>query len=408
MGLRDTYEWLMNEIKDLEIVDAHEHLPPEKERVSKKVDLFTLFSHYTHADLITAGMKRENYNRILDTSVPLDERWKLFKPYYKLSKHTSYFRAAQIAINEFYGEESLNDTNYTSVSEKIENANRPGLYKLVLKDKCHIKVVLTQIGRIPDADRDFLVPILPMKLFWSQEKLMEAKANKGICSLADYLVFIKEELEEWKRMGVVGVKMISRNIEEIPEKKAYKAFKNLLEGEQREIGVLQDYITEKVIDFASEFGLVVAVHTGIIWTNWQDFTLHNPTYLIPLLIRHQNARFDVYHAGIPWIRETGIMGKSFPNIWLNLCWCHMISQEMTCSALNEWLDLVPVNKIIGFGGDLDMPVEKIYGHLVMAKEDISTVLAQRVIKGHMTKKEALDIAKMWLYENPIILYGLDI
>jgi predicted TIM-barrel fold metal-dependent hydrolase len=399
----------MSELEGLEIVDAHEHLPPEKERVSRKVDLFTLFSHYTHADLIAAGMKRENYDRILDTSVPLDERWKLFKPYYNVSKYTSYFRAAQIAVKEFYGEEALNDGNYAAISERVENANRPGLYKRVLRDKCHIKVVLTQIGRIPDTDRDLLVPILPMRLFWSPEKLEEIKMNKGrgISGLAEYLASIKEELEEWKRMGVVGVKMISRDVGEIPEEKADRVFKSLLEGEQKEIGVLQDYVTDKVIDFASDLGLIVAIHTGIIWTNWLDFTEHKPTRLIPLLIRHKNARFDVYHAGIPWVREVGVMGKSFPNIWLNLCWCHMISQEMTCSALNEWLDLVPINKIIGFGGDLDLPVEKIYGHLVMAKEDISRVLAHRITRGRMTKREALNMAGMWLYENPKALYGLD-
>ena len=81
---------------------------------------------------------------------------------------------------------------------------------------------------------------------------------------------------------------------------------------------------------------------------------------------------------------------------------------MTCSALNEWIDLIPVNKIIGFGGDYQIPVEKIYGHLVMAREDIARVLARRVVKGLMTKKEAFDMAQMWLYDNPKGLYGLNI
>lgn len=410
MGFKDVYGWLMNELEGLEIIDAHEHLPPEKERISRKVDVFTLFSHYTHADLIAAGMKREDYNRILDASLPLDERWKIFKPYYNMAKYTSYCRASHLALKEFYGEKDLTDRNYAAVSERVKDANKPGLYKRVLRDKCHIKVALTQIGRMPDGDRDLLIPILPMGLLtqWSPKKLEEIRNETGPHSLTDYLVSVKEQLGEWKRNGVVGVKMQSKRVAEVPEEKANRIFKSMIEGDLKEIEMLQDYLIDKVIDLASELSLVIAVHTGIIWTNWLDFTERKPTHLIPLLIRHKNARFDIYHAGIPWVREVGVMGKSFPNIWLNLCWCHIISQEMTCSALNEWIDLVPVNKIIGFGGDYNIPVEKVYGHLVMAREDLSKVLARRVARGRMTRNESLNIAKMWLYDNPKRLYNLSL
>ncbi|MEM2428834.1 MAG: amidohydrolase, partial [Candidatus Bathyarchaeia archaeon] len=120
----------------------------------------------------------------------------------------------------------------------------------------------------------------------------------------------------------------------------------------------------------------------------------------------RDAKFDLYHAGIPWVRELGVIGKTFPNVWLNLCWCHVISQEMARSALDEWIDLMPITKIIGFGGDYSIPVEKIYGHLVMAKEDIAEVLARRISRGLMKRSEALEIARMWFYENPVELYGL--
>lgn len=413
MGFREVYEWLMNELEGIEIVDAHEHLPPERERISRDVDVFTLFSHYTHADLIAAGMRRDDYERILDSSVALDERWSLFKPYYKAAKYTSYFRAARIALKEFYGEEDLTDENYRIVSERVSEANKPGLYKRILKDKCHIKAVLTQIGRIPEEDRDLLIPILPMDLLTglsSQKDVDKFKLEGGIDvrSIADYTSLVKEKLKEWKHLGVVGLKMSARNVTEVSEETANNLFTDLLNGELKNAQLLQDFLTDKVIEMATELGLVIAVHTGIIWTNWMDFTKFRPTLLIPLLMRHRNAKFDVYHAGIPWVREVGVMGKSFPNIWLNLCWCHIISQKMTCSALDEWIDLVPVNKIIGFGGDYNLPVEKVYGHLVMAREDIAEVLARRVVKGLMKRREALDTAYMWLYENPKELYGLHV
>ena len=101
-----------------------------------------------------------------------------------------------------------------------------------------------------------------------------------------------------------------------------------------------------------------------------------------------------------------MIGKTFPNVWLNLCWCHVISPAMTISALNEWLDLMPYTKILGFGGDYGRPVEKVYGHLRLALDNLTTVLAGRVEQGQMSESQALTVAHAWLWDNPLELYRL--
>jgi len=55
-----------------------------------------------------------------------------------------------------------------------------------------------------------------------------------------------------------------------------------------------------------------------------------------------------------------------------------------------------------------MPVEKVYGHLAMAREDMAWALARRIEEGRMTEKQALGIAKMWFWDNPRELYRLDL
>lgn len=417
MSLREVYFWLLNEFKDFQIVDAHEHLPPEKYRTSRDVDVFTLFSHYTLTDLVTAGLPEDlltnfgDFNRVLNPSLPLEERWRIFKPYYNASKHTSYFRAARIALKEFYGVEDLTDENYLEVSQRIKEANKPGLYRKILREKCRIKAVLTQIGRIPEEDRDLLIPILPMRLITdlSNTHDLEArglKPNVDVSSLEDYLSHVRSKMEMWKREGVVGLKFLARETFDVSKEKADNAFKMLLKDELDNPKLLNDFLVDEAVKIASELDMVISVHTGILAGNWEDFSTTNPMHMIPMLRRHRDAKFDLYHAGIPWVRELGVIGKTFPNVWLNLCWCHVISQEMTRSALDEWIDLMPITKIIGFGGDYSIPVEKIYGHLVMAKEDIAEVLARRISRGLMKRSEALEIARMWFYENPVELYGL--
>jgi len=99
------------------------------------------------------------------------------------------------------------------------------------------------------------------------------------------------------------------------------------------------------------------------------------------------------------------MANQYPNVNLDLIWCHQISPYMTENFLNEWIDLVPLNKIIGFGGDNDVP-QKTYGVLVMTRENIARALAVRIARGQMSESRAADICRMWLYDNPKRIYGL--
>ncbi|MBT3275545.1 MAG: amidohydrolase, partial [Spirochaetales bacterium] len=110
---------------------------------------------------------------------------------------------------------------------------------------------------------------------------------------------------------------------------------------------------------------------------------------------------------IPWVREMAVIGNQYPNANLNLIWCHQISPFMTQGMLNEWIDLVPMNKIIGFGGDNVQGPEKTYGVLKMTQENIARALAIRIERGDITESSALDICRAWLYDNPRRIYRLD-
>jgi len=158
-----------------------------------------------------------------------------------------------------------------------------------------------------------------------------------------------------------------------------------------------------LLEACADLDLIVAVHTGM----WGDFRQLDPKHMIPIVMKHPRTKFDIYHMGMPWVRETAIIGKNFPNAWLDLCWSHIISPQMTISALDEWIDLVPVNKLIAFGGDYGaLCAESIYGHLVIARENIAKVLGRRVKDGEMSMNEAVMLAEDWFYNVPKDLYKL--
>jgi len=152
-----------------------------------------------------------------------------------------------------------------------------------------------------------------------------------------------------KDQGAVGLKMVSNPYKAPSREDGVCAFNRLRDGVESRLPVpnpLRDYVVDQTISFAAEHSLVIAVHTGY----WGDVRTLDPLHMIPILQRHPKVRFDIYHLGYPWVRETLMLGKGFSNVWLNLCWTHIISQRFATSALDEAIDLVPMNKLIAFGG----------------------------------------------------------
>jgi hypothetical protein len=72
--------------------------------------------------------------------------------------------------------------------------------------------------------------------------------------------------------------------------------------------------------------------------------------------------------------------------------------------LAEFLESVPVNKILGFGGDYKYP-ELSYAHAKMARRAIAQVMAVKVENGFCNEQEAFEIGKLLLYENAARLFA---
>jgi predicted TIM-barrel fold metal-dependent hydrolase len=417
MAVSQLEQRLISALEKFEIIDAHEHLSPEAVRTGAKVDAFTFFSHYTHGDLSVAGMSEADYQATQNPDLPLDYRWNLIAPYWEHIRWASYARAIRIAVSKFYGADDLNEETYLDISEKMAAANTPGIYERVLKDTCNIRTSLTQCSRT-DVGQPLLTPLMPLVTemqTWnhvSRPAISDWQGNPRPMdasisgrTLDDLLDANRSYITQVKSEGAVGLKMMSNPYESPNRQAAQQCFDDLRAGAVSSlpyVNPLRDYVVDEMIRFAGEQDLVVAVHTGY----WGDFRTLDPLHMIPIVERHPRVRFDFYHLGYPWMRESIMLGKGFPNIWLNFCWTHIISQRFATDALDEVIDTVPMNKVIGFGGDYALPVEKVYGHLVMAREDIAQVLARRIESGRMTEEQALTLARKWLFDNPRDLYRL--
>jgi predicted TIM-barrel fold metal-dependent hydrolase len=166
---------------------------------------------------------------------------------------------------------------------------------------------------------------------------------------------------------------------------------------------MQDYLVHLAISEAEKRELPIQIHTGLHEGNENILTNSDPTHLVNLFMEYKNAKFDIFHGSWPYCGQLGALAKNFHNVYLDMSWMHIISPQKARTALSEWLDEVPVNKILGFGGDY-LAVEGSYGHSVIARDNISKVLSEKVDEGDYSIDEAKRYASMMLRDNPMKLF----
>jgi predicted TIM-barrel fold metal-dependent hydrolase len=125
----------------------------------------------------------------------------------------------------------------------------------------------------------------------------------------------------------------------------------------------------------------------------------DPTPLTDLIRRHPRTRFDLFHISYPYYREAAVMAKYYDNVTVDLCWAWAFSPYETAQALHVLLDLVPIHKIFGFGGDY-IHLEGVVGHALAAREGVARVLSERVRDGRHRESDALEIARIILHDGP--------
>jgi hypothetical protein len=403
----DTYSEIKKHIDGIRVIDTHEHLPPEKERITEEVDvLATFFQYYASSDLISAGMPEDEFLKIWDTSRTLDERWEIFEPWWEKTRNTAYARALEIAARGLYGVEGISSDTYETLSRRMKERNEKGLYIWILKETCGIDVSILDMG-LYDVDRSLFAPVLEFNemLRATDRTAIEiiGRSEGGpIHTLSDLCNAVRAKFDRLQG-AVVGVKIptaYNRPIffektsfsdaeevfNEIYRTRLFKRIEVHPKGDKRvpaDVGAerllsLQDYLVHLIIQEAERRKLPVQIHTGLQEGNENIITHSKPTHLDNLFMEYKDAYID-------------------------MCWMHVISESRARSALSEWLDEVPANKIMGFGGDYAF-IEGVYGHAVMAKENIARVLASKADERAFSLDDAKKYASWLLRDNPMRLF----
>lgn len=407
---------IKDHVNSIKIIDTHEHLRSEEQILEKAPFDFTkLFQHYLQDDFISSGMSKSVTNLMSNEDVTLDEKWQILKPYWQHARTTGYGRVSLIAAKDLFGFDDINDDTYKALSEKINETVKPGYYNDVF-DKAGIDLAILDVG-----DQDYNSnQYRYVRRYSSFIYLLNAgdvyKLGDDISTLDDLLSKLESEFQKDVDKGIVAVKSALAYIriikyENVLKPEAEKVFKKLMDPDNiiplsfEEVKPLQDFMMHQVIKLAQKNNLPIQFHTGLQAGNGNIISNSDPTNLTNLFFQYPDVKFCLFHSSYPYGGELSTLAKNFPNVYIDMCWSAIISPGYSVRYLSEWLETVPNNKIMVFGGDY-LHIEGTYAHSVMAREIVSNVLIQKVKDGFYTEEEAFYIANRILRQNAIDVFGL--
>ena len=127
--------------------------------------------------------------------------------------------------------------------------------------------------------------------------------------------------------------------------------------------------------------------------------------LAEMIARHPLLRFQCLLSSRHANQSMCTLARELPNLSLAGYWWHNFFPDSICQIMAERLDMLPINKQIGFFSDAYC-VEWSYGKVVLVRKLLAQTLAERVQRGQYTKQDAFSIARGILYESPQSLLGM--
>ncbi len=118
-----------------------------------------------------------------------------------------------------------------------------------------------------------------------------------------------------------------------------------------------------------------------------------------MIARHPRLRFQSLLSSRHANQSMCTLARELPNLSLVGYWWHNFFPDAIRQVMSERLDMLPVNKQIGFFSDAYC-VEWSYGKTILVRKLMAQVLAERVERGQYTPGEALSVARSILFESP--------
>lgn len=425
------YDYIMS----LPLIDSCEFIPPSENLRPHRDIIAEFLSDSPAVSLISAGMSANDLAMARGDKMSVPEKWELILPYWSRARFTLGCRAVEFAARELYGFDSINRDSIEALDESFKLTFGGGRYNYILKERCNIDFTILTVpptsaasagaapaGAAPagavytgnastaadtaaslphmNADRRYFLPAVDVgKLVSpdSREALLDIGREVGVTVSAfdDYLEACKKQMELLATQNRVLTCETSGRLP-TPIKTSYSdargAFDSYMKSlRSAEPAALQRYLYRFILGLASGHSMTFRLDEASLSCAISD----DPDCFLELCELYPNLKFDVMVSAYPHRRKLGHTAGLLPNVYVNLSFAE--------NAVAEYLELIPFNKIIAFGGGCHT-VDAIYGRAVLTRENLSRVLSEKIALGITKLGDAKIIARALLNGNAKKLY----
>ena len=428
----DSAEQIRRRVAETPLVDSHEHLIEEGERLRgaphgrvRCDDWALLMSHYLDSDLLSAGMPQKAHDRLFSHKTDPIEKWRLLEPYWPAVKNTGYGQAVAIAMRELYGVGELSTKTVARVQEQYVKLRKLGFYKKVLVDVAHIDSC-----QVNCLSRPFQESQLP-DLLLQDISFLGMHMGPNIDAYAPATGIAVKELADWHKVidwwfekygrYAVAVKSqaaYSRDLyyAEVKADQADPIFKRVVNKQEvtpNDRKRLEDHLFWYCVRRATAHDLPVKLHTGY-YAGQNRMPLErvgkNPGSVCEML-RHAlseklDTKFVIMHICYPYYEDIITVAKQYTNAYIDMCWAWIMNPAASVVFLKHYLLSAPANKLLTFGGDY-IPVEPVVGHAEIARHGIARALTELVDEGWLSPDAALELVEPIMCGNGRRIFRLE-
>ena len=127
--------------------------------------------------------------------------------------------------------------------------------------------------------------------------------------------------------------------------------------------------------------------------------------LAEMIARHPGLRFQCFVSSRHANQSLCTLARELPNLSLAGYWWHNFFPDIIRQVIAERLDMLPINKQVGFFSDAYC-VEWTYGKVLLLRKQLAWVLAEKIEQGQYTRNDAMAIARAILFKTPQTLLGM--
>jgi len=445
-------EELFEALGEVPVIDVHTHLVDGKLGARGLHDI--VLYHMAVSDLYAAGCP--SGHRLTEypgwpTEEEARSRMEEALPYLSWTRNTSISWGIRMILKDLYGwEEPLTSDNWKKLDARIKERRDDPTWQRSILQRLHIRRVGTEYMRREDGSDDDILqyalewaffvrcqwgeydtPLYELERCWGQppssptpigagERPTTEKTIRTVDDVREAVSYYVETLAQLPPEELKDtVKLVATTIHistdldlrRTGDDRMKNALERRSEAGEEERSVYASYILEA---FLAEMG-VRAPNLTVQFSFGAEPLPHETMarmgqetlgQVAEFIGRHDKVSFQCFLASRHAHHTLCTLCRELPNLSLAGYWWHTFFPPAIRSMMDERLDMVPLNKQIGFFSDAYC-AEWIYGKSLIARNCMADVLSKKVALGQYSKDDALSVARSMLFDTPQSLLGFE-